>query len=145
MNEDPAFDGFTPSHARALQRSHGAEEARRYIEPFVEQCNARAMLAMADLEYDAGNLESSNLWVRRVEKLVEEGAVEAAIHLASGYVHCAEQLMEDHLHGLNGAEASSEKFEYWARKAAGFGSGAAQKALDKLAEQDRGDPRPSDG
>jgi TPR repeat protein len=119
-------------------------------------------------------LESSNLWVRRVEKLVEEGAVEAAIHLASGYrrglgdgtpeerhimkarrmlelaaengyVHCAEQLMEDHLHGLNGAEASSEKFEYWARKAAGFGSGAAQKALDKLAEQDRGDPRPSDG
>lgn len=159
-NDEPNFDGFAPSHTRRLLNAGRRDEALAYIQLFVERGNARAMVDMADLDYDSGNIESSQAWVRRVEDAVKAGNAEAAIYLASGYerglgegsreerllkaiamlghaaehgfVSCAHALMTNYLYGLNGVSVSREKFEYWARKAAEFGSPAAQEALGKL-------------
>jgi TPR repeat protein len=143
-----------------LLRDGKPEEALAYIQWFIDRGNTRAMLGMADYEYDAGNAQASQAWVRRVEQLVVAGDAEAAIYLVSayerglgegsheerrlkaiamlehaaehGYVSCAHALMTNYLYGMNGVETSREKFEYWARKAASYGSSAAQEALAKL-------------
>jgi TPR repeat protein len=156
-DDGPIFD---PAHAHQLLKAKKHSDALAYIQSFIERGNAGAVIEMADIEYDAGNIESSKNWVRRAEEMVEAGNSEAAIYLASayerglgegahderraksiamlehaaehGYVSCAHALMTNYLYGLNGVKVSRQKFEYWARKAAQHGSEPAQQALAKL-------------
>ena len=159
-SDPPAFGGFVPDHARHLFKSGQHEKALQYIGKFVDSGNTYAMLAMADYEYDQANMEASISWVAKVEVVADAGDYEACIYLSSayrrglgvgtpqelqaksltmleraaenGYVSCAHALMSDYLYGLNGALISQERFAYWARKAASYGSACAQDALGKL-------------
>jgi TPR repeat protein len=156
----PSFGGFVPDEARRMLKAGQHEQALRYIGEFVQKGNTYAMLAMADYEYDNGNMEGSLSWVTKVEQAAAAGDHEACIYLSSayrrglgtgtpqerqaksllmleraaeeGYVSCAHALMSNYLYGLNGAPVSKERFVYWARKAAEYGSVTAQEALGKL-------------
>jgi len=156
----PSFNGFVPDRARRLLKAGAHDQALAYIGEFVQRGNTRAMLAMGDYEYDQGNMEASLSWVAKVEQVAAAGDYEACIYLSSayqrglgagspqerqaksllmleraaeeGYVSCAHSLMSNYLYGLNGAPVSKERFEYWARRAASYGSAAAREALGKL-------------
>jgi hypothetical protein len=158
----PSFSGFVPDRVRELLKAQKSEQAVAYILRFVERGNSRAMVAMADLEFDRGNKSASEAWISRVEELTASGDPDAPIFLSSAYrrglgkgtpsqrirkslkmlevaaehknVVCAHALMSDYLYGLNGAKVSRRKFEYWAKKAAAWGSPAAQAALSRMAE-----------
>ncbi|HEU4460710.1 MAG TPA: hypothetical protein VFR90_16440 [Methylibium sp.] len=169
----PSFGGFMPEEGRRLFKAGDNEQALRYIGGFVQEGNTRAMLAMADHEYDQGHMERSLSWVTKVEQAAAAGDFEACIYLSSAYqrglgagspqerqvksllmleraaeeryVSCAHALMSNYLYGLNGAPVSKERFAYWARKAASYGSPAAQAALGKLDAWPNVGPAPNDG
>jgi hypothetical protein len=158
----PSFDGFVPDHVRELLKAQEPLKAVAYIMRFARKGNSRAMLAMADFEYDAGNKVASDEWVAEVEQLAASGDPDAPIYLSSAYrrglgkgstlqrsrkslkmlelaaehrnIVCAHALMSNYLYGLNGAKVSRRKFVYWAKKAAAWGSPTAKAALARMPE-----------
>jgi TPR repeat protein len=61
------------------------DEAGKYIRQFASTGHVRAMIAMADFEYDHGSREASLAWMARVEALAEGGDMEAQLLLACAY------------------------------------------------------------
>ena len=57
--DSPSFNGFTPEHGRRLFKAGADDLALAYLNTFMGKGNTRAMLAMADHEYDRGNMEAS--------------------------------------------------------------------------------------
>jgi TPR repeat protein len=157
----PIAEEFDESRARELYRMSGREVAAKYLQHFVDLQEVRAMIGMADLEYDEKNFNESLAWMARAEQCLSPDDFVSPIYLSSAYhqglgagtheerqkkaLHMRERvaesgnvvmqhaLMSEYLYGLNGVPVSKEKFTYWASKAAGLGSAEAAKALRRLA------------
>jgi TPR repeat protein len=151
---------FDESRALELHRNNGRDVAAKYLQRFIDQHEIRAMIGMADMEYDENNFEVSLAWMSRAEQSVAEDDFVSPIYLSSAYHRglgagtCEERqqkalqmrervaesgnvvmqhaLMSEYLYGLNGVPVSKEKFTYWASRAANLGSAEAAKAIKKL-------------
>ncbi len=151
---------FQRDHSRALLKSGDLEQAVAYMTRYALSGDVEAMISLANYEFDRGTRERSDGWIKQAEQSLRPEDHDAKVELLSAYqmglgsedyvvrdrralellgelaesgnLVAAHSLMSHYLYGLNGAEVSREKFQYWARVADSLGSDGAALALKNI-------------